>query len=209
MTARRPRTPHQQVWSSSPTSVSSPEVVRLVPATAAPAVGGRRPAACVDAGRCSGAAAKLSTLPPRSWLLVRAATHATPTPTPTPPGCGRFSPRFLPGSRAAAAHDNSLNCLQSDQQMPASGRSSRRRRRSSIPRPKHRPDPSTGLLHTGSAAIGLHEPSERLPTASVSTRRCHTPMSTLLPQPGDGPPLQMATKRCSPTAPKRTTATTG
>lgn len=62
---------------------------------------------------------------------------------PTPSRVRLCSPRFLPGSRAAAAHDNSLNCLQSDQQMPASGRCSRcsRRSRSSGPRPKHLPDP--------------------------------------------------------------------
>lgn len=60
-----------------------------------------------------------------------------------------YFPRCLPGGRIAAAHDNALNCLQSDQQMTTSGSSWRcsRRNRSLMPRsrrkhlsraPKHR-----------------------------------------------------------------------
>lgn len=59
-----------------------------------------------------------------------------------------YFPRYLPGSRTAAAHDNALNCLQSDQQMTASGSSSRcsRHNRSLMPRSrrKHLSDPDDG-----------------------------------------------------------------
>lgn len=113
---------------------------------------------------------------------------------------GGVSPRYLPGGRTVAAHDNALNCLQSDQQMTASGSSSRcsRRNRSSIPRGrrKHLSDPRRGRGSWASdiQEIGLHRLSKCLPMASViSTRRCHTPQThptlphlllLLLPQPG-------------------------
>lgn len=143
---------------------------------------------------------------PIKWLLVA-------TPETTPRALAVFGSYLEVGPRRLMIIrlivSNPINRCQRASVLPvgASGRCSRcsRRSRSSTPRPKHLPDPEHGCCTSAPQQIGFHKLHKCLPMASVSTRRCHTPISTLLPQPGDSPPLQMLTKRCSPTAPKRTT----